>query len=167
MNPSIAIVLGMVAALTCTILSLILITPEKKRGQLNPFFRFVHDLFNFKFLVIESILKFFYILVTLSCIGIGFFLLFSGYGYRSYYRSMAGYGLLLMIGGPIVFRIAYETVMLAIIAVKNIIQINGKLKGEASGSDPFVSGDQIADAAKAAKTAFTAEAPAQEENREE
>ena len=117
MNPTIADVLGTIVALTCTILSLILITPKSKREGLNKFFQFIHDLFNFKFLIIEKILKALYIFSTLFCIATGFFLLFSGYSYGRYseyfggygsYQSLAPAGLILMFFGPIIMRLFYE-----------------------------------------------------------
>ena len=128
MNPSVAYTLGMIGALACTILLFVLVIPEKKRDELNGFFKFLHDLFNFKFLVLEKILKFLYVFSTIACIGIGFFLLFSGY-YGYYYRqSLFLPGLLLMILGPIFMRIIYEFMMMAILLVQNTISINRKLK---------------------------------------
>ncbi len=136
MNPMVAFVLGLICAIVGTVLSLIFITPAKKRDGLNPFFRFLHDLFNFKYLVIEKILKALYILSTIFCLVCGFFLLFSGY--QTYggwlggggFRSLAGSGLLLMIFGPVLMRIIYEFMMMAVLAVNNIIQINRKLKDQ-------------------------------------
>ena len=60
----------------------------------------------------------------------GFFMLFwFESSYFSYGTEWYGYnGLFMMILGPIVVRIVYESLMLALIAVKNIIQINNKLK---------------------------------------
>lgn len=49
-----------------------------------------------------------------------------------------------MILGPIFVRITYELFMLALIAVKNIIQINNKLKNQndnAVDTDPFATPD--------------------------
>ena len=134
MNPVVAYILGAVVALAGTIAALIMITPARKRDSLNPFFKFLHDLFNFKYLIIEKILQFCYILATLFCIGCGFFLLFSGYSFFGHFYSMAGTGILLLLLGPVVIRIAYEFVMMAILAVKNIIQINNKLKNQNEGN---------------------------------
>ncbi len=136
MNPMVAVVLGLIAAIACTVLALIFITPAKKRDTLNPFLRFLHDLFNFKYLVIEKVLKALYILSTAFCLVCGFFLLFSGY--QTYggwfggggFQSLAGTGLLVMILGPILVRISYEFMMMAVLAVNNIIQINAKLKNQ-------------------------------------
>lgn len=138
MSVTVAYIIGAIAALVCTILSLVLITPASKRPTLPKFFQALHDIFNFKALLIEKILKFFYILSTLGCIFIGFFMLFSGYetydygfyGMEKKFQSMAGVGFLVMIVGPIVIRLAYEGIMLIIIAVKNVIEINNKLKNQ-------------------------------------
>ena len=127
-----AIIIGVLGALVCSILSVIMITPEKKRSSLSPFFKFLHDLFNFKTLFIEKILKFFYILLTLACVFLGVLMLFSGTYYTDYwtdtthFQSTFGYGLLLLILGPIVVRITYESVMMFIILVKNVIDVNRK-----------------------------------------
>ena len=141
MSPDIAVILGVIAALTCTILAFIFIVPEKRRAQLPKFWKAIHDLFNFKYLVLEAVLKFMYVLATLSCIGIGFFLLFSGYsyGYGFYggggFQSLALEGLIVMIAGPILVRLSYEMMMMFIILVKNTIQINKKLSKDGKQED--------------------------------
>ena len=53
---------------------------------------------------------------------------------------MGGKGILLMILGPIAVRLSYELVMMAVLAVKNIISINNKLRnqnGDAAAPDIF------------------------------
>lgn len=116
-----------IVALAAAVLAFIFIVPEKCRAKLNGFGKFLHDLFNFKFMIIEKIFQFCYVFATAFVIIFGFFNLFN----YSYYLGWTGYnGLLMMILGPIAVRIVYELLMLAIIAVKNIIQINNKLKGQ-------------------------------------
>lgn len=131
MDMSVAAILGIISALAGTVLSFIFIIPESKRKNLPTIFRFVHDLFNFKFLVLEKVLQALYVLCTLTCIGIGFFMLFSGYdsywsGYKSYFLE----GLLVMVLGPIAVRLAYEGLMMFILLIKNVIAINNKLKNQ-------------------------------------
>ncbi len=63
-------------------------------------------------------------------------------GYDSYYgsRSFAGQGLLTMLLGPIIIRIFFEFMMLTILLVKNVIEINNKLKnqnGDKKDADAF------------------------------
>ena len=132
----VAYIIGGILALAATILVCIFILPEKKRPSLNKFFRFVADIFNFKTLFIEKILKFLYIFATLYCIAAGFFMLFSGTYTSSSsfwgdggstFHSAALIGLLTMILGPISVRIVYELLMLTVILVQNVISINRKI----------------------------------------
>ena len=128
----VALILGLVVALTCTVLLLVLVTPEKRRNSLNKFFVILHDFFNFKFLVLEIILKVLYMFTSLFLFGFGFFLLFSGesygYGYYGGFQSYALRGLLIMILGPVITRIVYESMMMLILIAKNTIDINNKLR---------------------------------------
>ena len=130
--PVIAGVLGLVA----TVLAFIFIVPEKKSANLNKFGKFIHDTLNFKYLIVEKILQALYIFATASTILVGFFMLFyvepgySGYYYSSAPRWYGGYGLLVMILGPIAIRVAYEFLMMFFLLIKNVIQINNKLKGD-------------------------------------
>lgn len=121
---------GGVLALAATIVLFIMVMPKSKDGKLgNKFLQFAHDYFHFKTLYIEMILKFIFAFATLSCILCGFLMLFGKIGYSYYAQSTAGYGLLLMIAGPIVIRIVYEFTMMLILLVKNVMDINNKLKG--------------------------------------
>ncbi len=114
-----AIVIALILTLVCTILSLIFITPDKKREGLNPFFKFLHDLFNFRWLLVEKILKFLYVFSTIMCIFLGFVLLFESFGG----------GLALIFLGPIGFRFLFESLMMFVLIVKNVIAINNKMGG--------------------------------------
>lgn len=118
MSPAVVII-ALILTLVCTILSLIFITPDKKRAGLNPFFRFLHDLFNFRWLLVEKILKFLYVFSTIMCVFLGFVMLFESF--------LAG--LAFMILGPIGFRFLFEGLMMFVLIVKNIIAINNKLGG--------------------------------------
>ena len=139
-------IVGGLFSLAAAILSFIFIIPENKK--LNPFFSFLRDLFNFKDLLIEKIFKFLYVLSTAFCIIGGFFMLFltrsvyhSGYrGSIGYYTSewIGYYGLLLMVFGPIIVRIVYESIMLTILAVKNIMQINRNVQKITPSADDVV-----------------------------
>lgn len=132
-------------ALAATVLAFIFIIPEKRLPKLNGFLKFLHDLFNFKFLIIEKILQFCYVLATASVISYGLITLFQFRERYSYYGSSyewtGYYGLIYLILGPIAVRLAYEVLMLAIIAIKNIIKINNKLKNQNEDDDnssPFI-----------------------------
>lgn len=126
------VVVTLLLALIGAILAFIFIIPEKRRAALNGFGKFLHDLCNFKFLIIEKILQFLYVFVTAWVLLIGLFSLFQ----TDYYGDWVGYiGLVYMVLGPIFIRIVYELLMMAIIAIKNIIQINNKLKNQNEGAD--------------------------------
>ena len=121
MPPVVAYILGAILALGGTVVAFILILPDSKRDRLNGFMTWLHDFFNFKSLWLEKILKFLYVFNTLACILIGFFLLMSvehGY-YTNHYMGLTG--IILIIGGPVVCRIAYAFLMMLILAVKNLI----------------------------------------------
>ena len=51
-------IISALVSLVCSILVWVLVMPEKKRPTLNAFFTFVSDVFNFRSLLIEKILKF-------------------------------------------------------------------------------------------------------------
>lgn len=124
----VAALLGAVAALTCTILMFVLVMPDSKRESLPKFFKIMHDFFNFKFLVLEYILKALHMLGSLFCVGYGFFLLFSWEDtWLGGTHSYAGTGLLLMILGPVLLRVVYEFSMMFILLVRNTNQINRKM----------------------------------------
>ena len=116
-------ILVLLLAIIGTVLAFIFLVPDKKRASLNGFGKFIHDLINFKFLIVEKILQALYIFFTINIILSGFIMIFK------YEGEFALSGLLTMILGPIAIRIAYELVMMAVLLVKNVIQINNKIKG--------------------------------------
>lgn len=123
-------VIGIIAAMICIY---VFIMPEGKYRTLNSFCRWLSDLFNFRSLWLESIVKFFYILSTVICVIFGFFMLFSVIEYYpGYSESLALPGLLLLILGPVVVRLVYESTMMFIILVKNTMQINNRLRNNAT-----------------------------------
>ena len=172
MAMSVITILAAVLAVPAAVLAFIFIIPEKKRARMNKFGKFLHDLCNFKFLIVEKIFQFCYVLSTAYCLITGFFGLFAveevwhsgGRYYDSYYSTeWVGYqGLLILILGPIAVRIAYELIMLVLIAIKNIIQINNKLKNQNEGEsvDPFATPEMpFAPAAPAVVTCPNCGAP--------
>ena len=116
-------IISALVSLVCSILVWVLVMPEKKRPTLNAFFTFVSDVFNFRSLLIEKILKFTYLLLTLFAILFGFcaFVVSINDG------RAALIGLLVMILGPIALRLIYELSMMAVLLVKNVIEINNKM----------------------------------------
>ncbi|MBE6621493.1 MAG: hypothetical protein E7630_00915 [Ruminococcaceae bacterium] len=127
-----AVVLPVIAfllTLVATVLAFIFIIPEKKRARLNKFGKFLHDTFNFKYLVIEKILQALYVFATIFIVALGFCMLF--YVQRGFFGGstwFGGYGILLMLFGPIGIRLAYEFIMMFLILIKNVTQINNKLE---------------------------------------
>ena len=129
-------IIALLLAIAATVLAFIFIVPEKKRDKLGKFGKFLHDTCNFKYLIIEKILQALYIFATALTILIGFFMLFC----TDWNGWMGGKGILLMILGPIGVRVTYELLMMAVLAVKNIISINNKLRnqnGDAAAPDIF------------------------------
>lgn len=130
------VVAAIFLAVTATVLAFIFIVPEKRRARLNAFGKFLHDTFNFKYLIVEKILQALYIFLTCVALFTGFFLLFK----VDYWGQWQGwYGILIMVVGPIAIRLVYELAMMLVLLVKNVISINNKLSGKSS--DPFAAPD--------------------------
>ena len=129
--------IAIVATIVGTILAYKHIVPEKKRENLNKLGKFLSDVFNFKFLIVEKILQFLYVLSTIACVCTGICMIFgisiytSSWSNETYTTWYGIYGILLAILGPIAVRISFECLMMFILLVKNVIQINKKLKGQA------------------------------------
>lgn len=119
MPVSLALIIGIVVAVIATVCSYIFIIPEEKRENLPGFLQFVHDLFNFRAMLIESIARVLYIFCTFGSIAAGFLLLFG---------STFWVGLIVMIIGPLVLRMVYELIMLFVLMVQNTISLNRKIK---------------------------------------
>ena len=114
--------LGVIAAMICIY---VLIMPEGKYHTLNPFCKWLADLFNFRSLWLESIIKFFYVLSTVFCVVYGFLMVFS----VDYWGdSLAFPGILLLLAGPVAVRLVYEGTMMFILLVKNTMEINKRLR---------------------------------------
>lgn len=134
MNIGICVLLGVLAALAGTVYVCICIMPASKRAGLSPLFQKIHDIVNFRQLLVEYLLKIFYVLSTLMCVCCGFFMLFGKIPGWYSSRSTALYGILLMILGPIICRISYECAMIFILMLKNVMEINTHLGGKSGGA---------------------------------
>ena len=136
-------VVAIVFAIAATVLAFIFIVPEKKREKLGTFGKFVHDTVNFKYLIVEKILQALYIFATAYTILCGFFMLFMTTTTWTGTRWLGGWGILLMLLGPIVIRLLYELLMMAVLLVKNVIEINCKLRAQdgAKAKDVFAAPD--------------------------
>ena len=49
-------IISFLLAIVATVLAFVFIVPEKRRETLNAFGRFLHDTFNFKYLIVEKTL---------------------------------------------------------------------------------------------------------------
>lgn len=137
---TILLVMAAMAAIAATVLFCIFMLPEKKAAKLPKLLKVIRDILDMKELYLEKVLKVVYICCTLFCVIAGALMFFFGFG-RSYWGSFqwyGGYGLLLMIGGPIALRLMFEAVMMFVLLVKNTMQINAKLKAEEAPAEEKV-----------------------------
>ena len=124
----------LILALGAAIAAFILIVPENKGRQFTGFMRVLHDILNFKQLLLEKILKFCYIFLTVYGVLVGLFSSFEMFEWD------AGTGLLLMLTSltlvPLLIRVIFEMSMMLILLVKNVIDINKKLPGGTKEPEP-------------------------------
>lgn len=135
-------ILAGILAIAATVLAFIFILSKKGRASQNPFVKFLVNVCDFRSLIIEKILKALYIFFTSFTILYGFLGIFNFGSYN--YGATLLQSLLTLILGPIAIRIFYELIMLAVLAVKNIIQINNKLS-KLTGDDASANVDFDAD----------------------
>lgn len=107
-------------AVLLTVLAFIFIVPENRREKLNAFGKFLHDTCNFNYLLIEKILQVLYIFLTVFAILMGLYTLVHNFWV----------GLALTIIMPIVIRLIYEFLMMAVLLLKHVIMIDNKLKNQ-------------------------------------
>lgn len=153
-------IIAFILALSCAIVSFILLLPEKRRASLNGFFKVVADIFNFKDLLLEKILKFLYIFSTMYVIIVGFFTMFvAGRG-----EYMLIEGLATMLVAPIILRVFYEFIMMFILLVKNTNDINKKMTTEkaAPSAEKCEKEEKIEEVPVKAEVPVTSEAAAEE-----
>lgn len=157
MKQMIFLIIAVILGIAATVLAFILIVPEKRRENQGAFCKFLHDLCNFKFLVVEKVLQALYIFSTAFVILYGVLQLFNVQ--PNYWTGgntwMGGVGLLYIILGPIVVRLTFEMMMMVILLVKNVISINHKLASQSgsAGGDVFGVPDmqELKDAARQRK----------------
>ena len=142
MSASVASALTVVLAIIVTIVGVIFFVPKKNRDKFGKGFAKIHDFVNFKTFIVDYVLKALYILATAMCIFGGFFTIFTvkttytttgtmfnqtSQAHTSLSADNIGTGILIMILGPIIVRLFYELIMLAVVGVKNVIEINKKM----------------------------------------
>lgn len=105
-------------SLIITIVLYVVFLPDSKRASLSKTLQGLHDFLKMKKLYIEKVIRFIYVLCTISGILSGFYSM----------KDSFIIGLLSVILSPIVTRLIYECLMLKIIEVRNVVEINSKLK---------------------------------------
>lgn len=163
--------IGVIATIVFTILAYKHIIPEKKRAGLNKLGQFLHDVFNFKFLIIEKVLQFFYVLATIACVccGLAMVLGFTAYGWgdRVYTDWYGIYGILTAIIGPFAIRLAYEMIIMGLLLVKNVMQINKKLKNQTEDEEEAYHAPSIKELVNKENFAFISQKKADENTNEQ
>ena len=112
------LILGIIIGIAAVVAAYIFVIPEKRINGMNKILLKLHNIFTFKSLLLEKLNRFFYVLFTILCITIGFFMLFVKGGF------LAGLGLMFI--APFVLRIVFEFSMLFILMTTNIIELNKK-----------------------------------------
>ena len=131
-----------IISLIATILVFKFIIPESRKPSLNKIGLFFHNMFNIKTLLIEKILKVCYVFSTIAVFFYGliaFFTLYrvevdvDAYRYKEIWDGSKGLWIMLL--GPILVRLAYELLMMAILLLKNVMEINQKLSAPINTPD--------------------------------
>jgi len=139
--------IGIILVILGMILLYVKIIPKKFDGSFsNKFLQAIHDYFNFKRLYLESVLKFIFTLLTVICIVAGAVSILSScfgifesigdiirYGMPLTYlvsQFLGGVfgGIVIIFIGSLVIRLVYIVIIIFIIIIKNIIEINNKMK---------------------------------------
>lgn len=142
MSMTVATIISFVCTIIATVVICVMFLSESKSEKYGKAGQVIHSIINFKFLIIEKILKVFYVFSTVFVILLGFFMLFSFQqkivpAAQIFLQQEAptktwagGRGILLMLLGPIVNRLIYETLMMFVLLVDNTISINKKLSNK-------------------------------------
>lgn len=140
--------LSILGAIVLTVFFCLKILPAKFDGAFSKKLpQQIHNYFNFKTLYLETIFKVLFTFLTLACIIVGVLTATVGnacqfigniidaidYDYMGSWiwrRLFTNFfsGIALAVVGPIALRLVYEIFMMFILLVKNVIDINGKLK---------------------------------------
>ena len=129
MAMSLILIASFLISLAAVIVLYVLVLPKKKDGTFfSGFWQWVHDYFHFKKLYIESVLRFCFVFATIGSMVFGLFAsLYSAISYPEDIGTAIGqfFGLVILL--PIGLRLFYELTMMAILLVKNVMEINKKL----------------------------------------
>ena len=152
LSNTIVLIVGIILAIAATVFLFIKVLPSKKDGTFsNKLLQRTHDYFNFKKLYIESILKAVFAFATVATVLIGVLTLTLGslIDFISLVSSAVQYnveigefmqvywpflwrnlltGLFYAVVAPLALRLGYELIMMFVLLVKNVIEINNKMK---------------------------------------
>jgi len=113
--------IALALAVAATVAVCLFILPKSKANHPNVYIAKAHDIVNFKSLLIDKLIKVLYIFSTCFVVLFAIFELFAGLPFLWF--------LILLIGGPILIRLLYESFMLFVLLTQNVIEINRKLGG--------------------------------------
>jgi hypothetical protein len=145
-----ALVIGILVSIAATVLLFIKVLPAKFDGTFSKkIFQRIHDYFNFKKFYLESIIKGLFTFLSITCVVGGALTATVGntIWFISQMINSARYGFgtdwifstyftnfFICIGvavlGPVVLRLVHEVIMMFIILVKNVVEINKKMKDD-------------------------------------
>lgn len=152
-----AAVVGLIIAIVLSAILYLKVLPArfdgtfKKRGL-----QFLHDYFTFKELYLETVLKVVFTIASIAFITVGLlgatlgniidlfgnigeafeFGYFGGWIWDAFVSNFFG-GIIFAVAGPLALRLAYEIILMFVLLVKNVIEINNKLKApEAPAEEP-------------------------------
>jgi len=114
--------IALALAVIATVAVCYFILPKSKANHANAYIAKAHDVVNFKSLLIDKLIKVLYIFSTCFVVLFAIFELFAGLPFLWF--------LVLLIGGPILIRLLYESFMLFVLLTQNVIEINKKLGGK-------------------------------------
>ena len=111
-------VLGLVIGIIGAFVIFFGFMPKKNEHRFGGWMGKLYDFLNFKFYIIEGLLKFTYVLVACICTGMGLFMSLS--------IVELTHGLILLVGGNLAARIVYEFILMLIMACRNLGELNKK-----------------------------------------
>lgn len=117
---NIAFWMWIVAILVAVVLMLTFLA-KRNEGRYHGFLGGLYNFLNFRSLTISTILRFIYLVLAISFIFGAFSIMFS-YGFLGFLGS-----LLLVAILEVFLRLAFESMMLVVVGVTNIVEINDKL----------------------------------------
>lgn len=117
---SVMAVLGLVIGVIGAFVIFFWFMSRKNEDHFTGRLKKAYDFLHFRFYIIEGILKFCYVLMASVCTTVGVFLTVS--------IVAIGPGMLLLVVGNLIVRIAYEFLLMLVLACKHLGEINQKIE---------------------------------------